>query len=132
MEMAANSEQGELVGVVRSGEASQEGAQCGGGRPTGEQDGGVLVWSGCEAGGEADGLGQRAGGDPNNQREPGCLIVAGYCQKGIGDHQVGVLLRQPVKQSGARQGGIGRDRNTTRAALGPSLSVSAFPLYVPV
>jgi hypothetical protein len=26
----------------------------------------------------------------------------------------------------------GRDRNTTRATLGPSLSVSAFPLYVPV
>ena len=26
----------------------------------------------------------------------------------------------------------GRDRNTTRATLGQSLSVSAFPLYVPV
>ena len=26
----------------------------------------------------------------------------------------------------------GRDRNTTRATLGPSLAVSAFPLYVPV
>jgi hypothetical protein len=27
---------------------------------------------------------------------------------------------------------LGRDRNTTRATLGPSLSVSAFPLYVPI
>ena len=27
---------------------------------------------------------------------------------------------------------MGRDRNTTRATLGQSLSVSAFPLYVPV
>jgi hypothetical protein len=75
-ETVANSEQGELVGGARGGEPAQEGAQRRGAGPSGEQGGGLFGWTGGEAGGKAD------------RREDG-----------VGDHEVGVLLGEPLWRS---------------------------------
>ena len=108
METVANSEQGELVGGARGGESAQEGAQRGGGGPSGEQGGGLLGWTGGEAGGKADCLEQRARGDPNGDRDLAGLVETGCREEGIGDYEVGVVLGEPVEQRGVRQRGVGQ------------------------
>jgi len=68
----------------------------------------VFVWAGREAGGQADCLEQRAGGDPNGDRNRTGMVEAGRRKEGVGDHELGVLLRPPVEQRGVRQRGVGQ------------------------
>jgi len=66
-------------------------------------------------------------------RGAGRLDLAGQVQSGaFGDLLLAMEEIRDMLGSAVFLDVAGRDRNTTRATLGQSLSVSAFPLYVPV